>query len=479
MNVIDKKVEQIAKLLDEKDVQYNYSTLKTIIDKHFTEKVEWMCLLGLDETNDFKRQVDLIDRLDNKPAIKELLVKLKSLEHGNIDIQDANYFKSGKNIVRVSKYITKWFDILAGINPQRCSFYINNTLDAARYDVYRFWDEYNADKDFAKHKFLCLYGDIIKNGRVGYISVDPYDYFTMSGVGTTYSSCVAIGDAWMNTINHYLNSDCVFLSYVKEKTGTKKIGRSLIYLGKDLILQSGIYGSFYESDERAFRIEIEHLLGGRWIISACNGIKDYVINESNAYIDSNYGTVTYRKDSSPAPVLIKSGFCLTCGHILDTREYGNCDRCYVNYTCEICSERTNNESGICDSCYKNTDCCRECGTRSKLVNLTFIGDYYYCAACCLELFTYCGICNEWTFKDNTTLIIDVDIYACNECLKDYDKCYECDDFFKTTYVTGDNITLCKRCYENCYRCECEEVYYDLEKHQLNYKEYKEKRLDYA
>ena len=108
--------------------------------------------------------------------------------------------------------------------------------------------------------------------------------------------------------------------------------------------------------------------------------------------------------------------------------------------------------------------CANCGCIDEdLITLIIDGEERtVCADCAHDLgYEQCDDCGEWVLAEDLTPV-DESIrwrrtrYVCNDCLDDYTRCDDCNDYFSDNCMETDDTgtALCERCFEDTYtRCD--------------------------
>jgi hypothetical protein len=309
----------------------------------------------------------------------------------------------------------------------------------------------------------CRWGEMAKNGRDGFLSVAFDDFMTLAGDACTFNSCLRIGGEYFSGAIEYLMSPNVMVAYSKEKGTDIKAGRTLVYLNKDLIATSRMYGTWYDSDSLYVRDIIQNKMGGDWIISGC--ASDWVTLDGYGYLDKGLGVATKRKGTSPEKIFIPQGICLQCGTTLDESE-GTCSGCQVGTHCSECGERIRhendeywvNDSVFCESCYGELAAyCEKCEETGFKEDMYETNDGWVCKDCFNEYYTRCDHCNTIVLTRDTYAIEDRDEYVCEACYESYyGECSECNNNFRAYDLkeAGDGKTYCRDCYNKKF-VECE------------------------
>lgn len=432
-------MKRVKELLE----HFHYPTeyLSDVVANHWEAK-QWLAeRLGLSEDNP-RLTWPLVTGIDDIPVAKAFLLDITRL-CPEYRILDLAMLYQGKNKVRVTKAIAKAWDVFCGLRDEdqdRHQGFIAMCRDAKTHE------------GDAVHKLQCYYGDLIKGDKQGMFTLDPYDFFTLSGYGCTWKSCVRMGKEgiYNNTCLHYLASDCVLPFFVLDKEGNK-IGRCITYVSPELIATGRYYGSCFYSEALQARDKLQGLFGGKWIVKGHIAGK-YINNITSSYIDYGYGVVTVTHDD--ANVTISTGMCLRCGDDVECNQGLVCDDC-VGIVCNKCGNRFD-EDDMC--CVDETeiwcnDCVAEyaytCDDCNTLVSKTTCvsGERYVCDGC-LDNYSYCDGCNEYSDVGQMTS----DGWRCDGCVSDnYSVCDHCGDVVpndSTTQIEDKDEWWCEDCTNN-------------------------------
>ena len=187
------------------------------------------------------------------------------------------------------------------------------------------------------------------------LSIDPYDYFTMSVNNYGWESCQKIGsgnhgfatgagstmldDVTIIAYRHSGKNEEYTMSNIKF-SGNSKSWRQCIYIDKEHC--SFIAGREYPSEKnllaKEVRLTLEHKIGdylnidNDWIVTK-NGERDYAKGSENLYHDVssgyNYRTAYLRDREREVSVRVgRNTFCVICGKVIT----GNHSR----YICQHC-----------------------------------------------------------------------------------------------------------------------------------------------
>lgn len=443
--------DMVIKLLRNHDIPYDY--LDEVIEKHFKEK-EWLInKLGLNEDNGYKLSFRLPTTEENRPEAVSFLKDIEKLTDGVFRYLDMSFMWQGKNKFRIAKAIKVAMDI----------YWILSEDDRYGFDDFRMMMhnaglDYNTKSDDIARDvqvLSCYYGDFIKNGRVGWISANPYDYFTLSKHNCTFTSCVRVGGEYFNSVLHYLASDCMIPFYITEDNNSKKIGRCCMYVNNDLIASGRLFGSMFECDALIARDYIQNMFQGDWVVKGKID-REHVSNCSTAYVDYGYGVVTVRKGVENASVEIPQGRCLSCGCSLDTDEGGVCSDCHTGCKCERCGCGMNEDESYfiedrdeywCEYCVDHhATYCSRCGSVFSDSCQQVDGEDYFCERCRNKIgVSTCYDCDNLFTIDNMVNIEDINEHVCEDCADEYyHRCDSCGLFFSEL---DNDSGLCSNCLE--------------------------------
>ena len=470
---MNEQMERVLDWLDEEGIPSDY--LDEAISRHFNNKSSLIKRLGLSEENSYRQSFRLPTTIENRPLARQCLEDIVSLTNGLYKFLDLSFMWQGKNKVRVGKIMPIAFDCYCNLvdadldNRYNFNAFREVLLKSINIRNGYYLPAIEDDKTYRKenrdkiiHLLSCYYGDYIKNGRVGWYSANPYDYFTLSGYDCTYTSCVRIGGEYFNSVLHYLESDCMIPYYITEENSTKKIGRCCSYLSNDVIATGRMFGSMFDCDTLVYRDKIQEITGGRWIIKG-HVSSDYIRNRSTAYVDHGYGVVSIRSEADLPYASIPKGICLCCGEKNDGEQGGVCSDCCSKgkIRCQRCDERMNEDESYyiedlgeswCEECaHEYATECERCGRYYSNDHIMAVndGDLHYCQRCADRRggIVACDSCNEYFTEDNIVLIEDIDEYVCYECADNrYNKCTECGKYFDIIKRI-DGEPYCENCYE--------------------------------
>lgn len=294
------------------------------------------------------------------------------------------------------------------------------------------------DVDMGWNKQYTIFCDSIKpmaKEMKVVLSVNPYDFFTMS-FGSSWASCQTIDKTnKRNGDNNYsgcysggttdlAEDDSTVIMYLLPKdydgdTPYKedKIKRCLFYMGEDKFVQSRVYpdgrdGTDYTDVSKQMREIMEN-----------------IINECSENVDSNMWIDKEKPDNDFMRMFVKKHYDKL--HYSDYFEYPdiyvvrnkaiklNAKKIVIGSepTCLCCGNSNSRETSvICDACYEGIYCAR-CDRRINRDDAIEINGYYYCDDECAEN-------DGW--------------YHCEDT-EDYRRDYECyqDDYNGYYYSNGD------------------------------------------
>ncbi len=466
------QMNKVKQWLKEEDIPTDY--LDKAILRHFKNKAPLLEKIGLNEGNDYRVSFRLPTTEENRPEAVSFLKDIETITNGLFKYLDLSFMWQGKNKFRVGKVIpTAWDMFFQKTNDERYDYpaFRNMLLNSCnvrgidfcnleKSEIYR-----KENRDKAVHLLSCYYGDYIKNGRMGWYSANPYDYFTMSERDCTFTSCVRIGGEYFNSVLHYLESNCMIPYFITEEGNTKKIGRCCSYLSDDLIITGRMFGSMFDCDTLVYRDKIQELMGGEWVVKG-KVASEWIENSSTAYVDHGYGVVTLRKGLTSGYVTIPKGICLSCGGVNNFEQGGICCDCnddHNGWYCARCECRANEEdsyyiedageSWCYDCAHEYAHECDKCGNYYSNDTILSVndGDLHYCKRCIDDKrggIHECYDCNELFTDDHMVCIEDIDEYVCEDCAdNNYHQCKECGNWFDE-FKKLDGDEYCNDCYES-------------------------------
>lgn len=440
-------MENVKKLLE----YHNLPTdkLDDIIKLHFEGKQWLLDMLGLNEQNGWRVKVELPEVYEANSMIGSFLDEIAITTRFKKIDKNPGYMLDNKMEIRIGKVLVHYFkDVyfeamkllqrykkeyekkdISGIHELLKPHFsaTHKMLEGAKLIIED--KDINDDEKINKliAKFSCFYGDFAKSKRLGYISVNPIDYFLLSGTGTTFKSCIKMGGDYFNSVLHYLGNPNTIISYTvddkfcggeqkqlsdmpKEVSNSvhKKIGRSLFYINKGLIISSRYFGSYYGEENKAFVEFLKEKMGGEF---TSNNNRDLITNTTSAYLDFEHMKAhTHKKFDKIAVV---SGKCLKCGEDINSwPTEGICEPCKKGYrVCSICGKRKpnlfhSNRYGmdICEDCLKSFTYCNRCGDSVKKEHAVMLLDEHrlkraYCDDCATKLGIKCPSCERLFVKD--------------------------------------------------------------------------------
>ena len=464
------QMDKVKQWLEEENIPTDH--LEDAVKRHFKNKASLLEKIGLNEDNDYRVSFRLPTTEENRPLAVGFLKDIEKITNGMFNYLDLSFMWQGKNKFKVGKIIpTAWDMFFNKTEDERYDYaafrtMLSNSCNVRGIDFYLL-DENNGyrneNRDKTIHLLSCYYGDYIKNGRMGWYSANPYDYFTLSERDCTFTSCVRIGGEYFNSVLHYLESSCMIPYFITEEGSTKKIGRCCSYLSDDLIITGRMFGSMFDCDTLIYRDKIQELIGGEWVVKG-KVDSEWIKNSSTTYVDSGYGVVTLRKGLPSSDVEIPKGICLSCGGINNGEMGGVCCDCNdtSGWHCERCENRANEEDSCyiedigeswCDECADNLACicdrCKNWFSNDSILSVDD-GDYHYCQQCADKKgeINECYDCNKLFTDDHMVLIEDIEEYVCEDCAdNNYHRCNECGKWFdEVKKLDGDNY--CNDCYES-------------------------------
>jgi len=300
--------------------------------------------------------------------------------------------------------------------------------------------------------FLLTYYDRLSGkGRPIYLTSRAEDFMTVN-YGSKYTSCYNFEGCHYNGTIAYSRDTFTLLAYTSDKLGTKRYGRSWLYVFPDqkIIVQPISYGSFSSPERKAVREYIEEKLTGssagwksrshNWATSEFSNASSRVtdVGITSVYFDVNDSTIAYYDKFDGLPFLkFEDARCLECGTVTE-----------------------NNRGGICYDCAGvDRSTCACCGERFNSDDMTWIDGEGYCGDCRDNNFSVCDHCNEYVLSSNISYEGSLGMDICIDCLtNDFIQCDDCGSHVIKSdyYVTHDSRCICRDClddhYFTCYEC---------------------------
>lgn len=287
-------------------------------------------------------------------------------------------------------------------------------------------------KDMGYNYYFALLGDAInpiEYSREVVISVNPFDYWTMS-FGYKWASCHTIDKenrrgvgsndyqgCYSGGTEAYMLDNSSVIVYVRptedEIKGQyeqslpmelqSKLKRCVFYIGEDKIAQGRVYPDGRDGGDEGLAAQLRAIMQktiselyntpNMWTLkkgtSACleaiTTVKQIHYPDYTHYDDCNVsylrrinGDLNHNKIKVGARYII----CPACGDEHDAQEHITCDCCYNDEDYNIC---------------------RNCGERTREENGFWIDDCFYCCPSCAESdgACWCVDADEWGWKENS------------------------------------------------------------------------------
>lgn len=430
-------MKEIEALLKAYKIPYQPQALAKGIETNFEAKQEIAKIMGLSEANKWKMEIQMPTTVDNRPLAYGLLKEIEMLSKKEYTIIDLSFMKKGKNKIRIGKIIPEFY---VELSKRSTPNYFHKIQELAKIQE-------GDPTETSIQRFSCFYGDYIKNGRVCFVSIDPIDFFTLSGERCTFTSCIKLGGQYFNTVLSYLNSANTIPAYITEssKKGIK-IGRTMCFVSEDIVATGRLYGNIYEADTQIIRDRFQEKIGGKWTLKTDWKIRDITKKEegNQIYIDYDYGEVSI-KSKDFKKISLARPMCLAC-HEKETYRglQGICKPCHITsiadrrITCAIC--RTAHLGKEMHHFIKGADggttICHECG-KSSIIK--------------------CEHCNDPIYKNSGVYrTINSGLpgkkLVCNDCINDIKGifgCNNCNEYFTNEYASDKTIyKYCKKCFDS-------------------------------
>ena len=334
---------------------------------------------------------------------------------------DKFYVRTGQKITKLVNKICRSTSITKHVDIQDVSFY-----NAAGEYVYR-------TKDMGWNKQYSSFTDSISPLKItgtAIISVNPYDFFTMS-FGKNWASCHTIDKCNRRRVDsdhnyegmycggcssYMLDKHSIILYYLPDDwDGTEperedKLKRCVFYLGEDKLVQSRLYPDGRDG-------------GDAGVAPRARLLMQKLVSE--LFDVPNYWTLKKGEEACRKAVY-------TAG--VQYPDYEHYDDCNVSYLKRIDGFQNGNRIRIGEP-----PICPECG-REHYNSRHLFCDY------CKEDVYYCECCGD-RIRNNDVIWVDGDPY-CNDCASVCDRCEEGTTDDLTTTYNGDCV--CSWCLENRY-----------------------------
>lgn len=306
-------------------------------------------------------------------------------------------------------------------------------------------------------QFLPKLGDIVKSGRVLFVSTNILDFLTASD-NSSFRSCHSFDGQHFNGNIAYCRDKMTVMTFVAESKFKEKdhqiykLGRSWLFLAQPHIVQPKSYGAYTDAERKMVR---EFIINK---IAAKSGVdpKEYLLKGSVSYSGKpgSYGYEKPRDVSSGG----MAGYFDAAG--LDVAHAGKEFKLprleFAAAACLVCGETTDHQrKGVCsehDGRVKFT--CAECGERHLAENCIAVGDDHYCNRCYQAKFSSCNHCHGHFLKDQIEVIDGNRV--CPACLKKhYVTCGDCGGRHrkeKLVTLKGVAKPVCTKCVDNYLLC---------------------------
>ena len=323
---------------------------------------------------------------------------------------------------------------------------------------------------FARFSDYCK---SVKETKTIYLSINPYDFFTMS-YGNGWSSCHGFDGCHRSGGVSYALDEVSIISY-EENADSLKQYRQMVYYNPNVALFiSRSYGYPITNMLEAVKSGIANTLQlpSNWIDCDTDYINKYfrTHNYSCHYSDYNFYysemSLFVNRDAIDGKIAINKGIighyaiCFECGNYHDISDSYSCNECNHIWICSDCGNVIYNNDNVVfiDGEPYCTDCvawCEDCEEYHPMDRITFIEsvDKYVCDDCLSDNYSYCEDCDTWHPNNKITYVSAYDKNVCDDCICDnYFYCVECSEYFKLEdledTVNGDYIC-----------CDCRDKFY--------------------
>ena len=492
-------VEQVERVLNERNYPYNHRVIKDIVNNAIEAKSSLIDLLSKhpkwnpeklmiqfdeDYSREFNRRaiwnftrwleiaihnekgcipeldrnvLTFIDTIKEQFFSPEMDRDINWINEENDNFKLRNNMKSSKAIMKLC--VEMGFDKLppTGELP-------NSTPERPKYDSFNY-----------RYAMLCDNINPIKTTRHTCLSLNPVDFLLMS-YGTSWQSCHYIdyfdddpGCYSSGTISYMLD-ECSFIFYTvdasfdgKDIELEPKIQRQVFGYNDEVFVQSRLYPQSMDEGAEAIYTDIRNVV--QKVIADClekpnlwkkttSDVLDYVEkgDDATCYPDwepgcpgSSHCSISKLKGSNKFPKIIlgKAPICIECGYEHDTDK---------SITC--CST-------------PGGERCVRCGDIISRNDVRWIDDDPYCSECtycCEDCEEYIAVGDEYEVKYYLGGRVYTK-YICGDCKRDYSRCDCCgaywhDDDMATTEEGGWYCPNCEDSWNYCGKCEeCHDVDY--------------------
>jgi hypothetical protein len=299
---------------------------------------------------------------------------------------------------------------------------------------------------------------------------DDSDYYTIDREGcySNAESIIAIGKIINRAIAYIPNNKTLKINDNIELYGYKK--RSHVWLDSNGLFIERIYPDKSDAARQQFIKLIENnnipIVHEKDIteymlfdIQDYAGIKNYInVAENNGYpvfldreaINNNLELVYLKQD--------RIEYSYNSGDRMPEENKIYCENC----NCTIDEEDAVyiDDRYLCNECLRELyRRCEDCGEYVLRDNLTDVGNnrYYYVCNNCLDNYQLCYNCGTWTATDNIYIAESGDAY-CDECYHDiFYHCDNCDrEILRSDGIPYNHNNYCQECYEEMAQNDTEE-----------------------
>lgn len=489
--------QQLMKLLDEYDYNYDEYALDAIIEEWNEQKEPLRAILRnhprwVEDEDMIVFDINISREIDQEAIDNFHVWAIHNLGISYYDIDSESIWKSyhfpNKQFVtqEMLDRIKASYPDFKGAVGQKTSRAMNKLFGMLGLDK---MPGYN--REFAKYAD-ALNPLVITRHTV--LSVNLLDYLTMSfgnswaschtidkknkrGMPNNYSGCYSSG-----TLSYALDqTSMVFYTVDSKFNGTEyyfepKINRQMFHFGEDKLVQARLYpqdcDNGADSEYTQFRNIVQEIIAlglgvpNLWTlkrgINACRGAITSHGTHYRDYYNYDNCTLSTLKDSENNNCMDVGAepICIECGSRHDTSDNINC--CEEELECYCCGRRISADDAIeyegndyCENCVTWCECCNRY-VREEDARWIESEQCYVCDDCLDNNYAYCEYCGEYYNTDNMMYIDSVDQWVCDDCrCERFALCESCDEYYPLDDMHCDQTNFCYYC-DDCWDDKQEE-----------------------
>lgn len=293
----------------------------------------------------------------------------------------------------------------------------------------------------------------------------------IAGNGQGFQSCYGLdcfphkeGSCYNSSPSAYALSDRTAILYSLSDDEKSLTGRAWIYFTPDQSIYFGrLYGDTMNKDV-CTRAAQE--LGFDVSAPMPEPCSVYNIARGNVYCSDScsiaFGPCTMDDNDK----MYLDCACISCGRHIKEDTDCLCDGCGNGNSCccEHCGDSMDEDDAIyidgygsvCQNCARQCDDCGDWYLRDNVTDIGGSSRYHYVCESCMDNYSYCEDCEEYTHIDNSHYIDNLDRGVCGYCYHaNYARCNECKEVFAIedmstctdcgSYVCSDCMTVCNHC----------------------------------